>query len=68
VFHETKKKELVTPSLPLDLSLSDLMYRTKRGFLARKLGQYLGLSRDELNSMFLFSLSKTSFPLKKMKI
>jgi len=65
VFHETKKKELVTPSLPLDLSLSDLMYRTKRGFLARKLGQYLGLSRDELNSMFLFSLSKTSFPLQE---
>lgn len=61
VFQDQNQLETGTPSLPSDLSYSDLNYRTKRGFLAKKLGDYLGLSIDEVNSMFFLSLTKTSF-------
>ncbi|MGO4888401.1 ATP-binding protein [Anaerobacillus sp. MEB173] len=56
-----KEKQVEVPSLPSDLAYSDLTYMTKRGFLAKKLSNYLSLSNDEGNSLFYLSLSEASF-------
>jgi anti-sigma regulatory factor (Ser/Thr protein kinase) len=61
IFKDTCKetKFLVSP-LPSDLSYSELNFVTKRGFLGKKLSQYLGLNKDEEDSLFYLSLSKLS--------
>ncbi|WP_428911902.1 ATP-binding protein [Niallia sp. Krafla_26] len=49
------------PSLPVDESYSELIKKTNRGFLAKKIGQYLGLDSLEGDKLFYFSLSTSSF-------
>jgi anti-sigma regulatory factor (Ser/Thr protein kinase) len=44
-----------------DLSLSELLYRTKRGFLARKLAQYIGISSRDADRLFYDSLRTKTF-------
>jgi anti-sigma regulatory factor (Ser/Thr protein kinase) len=56
---ESKPTELLSP--PLDLSYEETIFRTKRGFLARKIGQYLGLDQAEQDQMFNRSLTQSSF-------
>lgn len=56
---ETDPTEL--PSLPKDLSFTELSYQTTRGYLARKFGQYLGNKSSEEDKLFYHSLSKRSF-------
>lgn len=57
----SKETQIGTPSLPSNLTFTELAYMTKRGFLAKKLGHYLGLHTDEGDSLFFLSLSKSSF-------
>jgi anti-sigma regulatory factor (Ser/Thr protein kinase) len=47
------------PSLPSDLSYLELCFKTNRGFLARKIGQYLGIGEGD--TIFFLSLSNISF-------
>jgi anti-sigma regulatory factor (Ser/Thr protein kinase) len=62
IFKDTSKvTRLLAPSLPSDLSYSELHFMTKRGFLGKKLSQYLGLTNDEGDSLFYLSLLKSSF-------
>ncbi|ALF08791.1 ATP-binding protein [Parageobacillus thermoglucosidasius] len=56
-----KKSGFLAPSLPTDLSYSELSFMTKRGFLGKKLSQYLGCNKDEGDFLFYLSLSKPSF-------
>jgi anti-sigma regulatory factor (Ser/Thr protein kinase) len=56
-----KRPNFFAPSLPADLSYSELNFMTKRGFLGKKLSQYLGLSKDEGDFLFYLSLSKPFF-------
>jgi anti-sigma regulatory factor (Ser/Thr protein kinase) len=56
-----KETKLFAPSLHSDLSYSELHFMTKRGFLGKKLSQYLGLTNDEGDSLFYLSLSKSFF-------
>jgi anti-sigma regulatory factor (Ser/Thr protein kinase) len=44
------------PSLPLDLTYKEVNYRTKRGFLAKKLCHYTGLEAAEGDDVFYSSL------------
>jgi anti-sigma regulatory factor (Ser/Thr protein kinase) len=44
-----------------DVSLSELLYRTKRGFLARKLAQYIGISSRDTERLFYDSLITKTF-------
>ncbi|OLN22716.1 hypothetical protein BTO30_08235 [Domibacillus antri] len=53
--------KLGAPSLPPQLPYSDLVYMTNRGFLAKKLGQYVGLHSDEGAALFYHSFSQPSF-------
>jgi anti-sigma regulatory factor (Ser/Thr protein kinase) len=46
-----------TPSLPLDLTYREVSFRTKRGFLARKLCQYAGLEAADGDEAFYSSLA-----------
>ncbi|WP_227937275.1 ATP-binding protein [Alkalihalobacillus deserti] len=64
--HTTKSSQFGAPTLPSDLSFSELTYMTKRGFLAGKLSQYLSMKREEGSSLFYQSLARTTF--KKSKI
>jgi anti-sigma regulatory factor (Ser/Thr protein kinase) len=59
IFKEETK--LLAPSLPPNLSYSDFNFMTKRGFLGKKLSQYLGLHKEEGDSLFYLSFSKRSF-------
>lgn len=62
VFKDSSKETIIgAPSFPLEMSYSDLDYMTKRGFLARKLGQYIGLHSDETAILFYLSFSRLSF-------
>lgn len=54
-------KDIELPSLPFDLSYPDLIYKTNRGFLARKIGQYAGLDTRKWDSLLYKSLTQTSF-------
>ncbi|MDQ0253057.1 anti-sigma regulatory factor (Ser/Thr protein kinase) [Evansella vedderi] len=56
-----KEPLLNTPSLPSDLSYANLEYRTKRGFLAKKICQYLQLNQTDGDSLFYLSHSRPSF-------
>mgnify|MGYP001954288978 CR=1 FL=1 len=47
------------PSLPPNISYVDLNFMTARGFLANKIGRYLGI--DEGDSIYFYSLSRVSF-------
>ncbi|WP_198510307.1 ATP-binding protein [Bacillus solitudinis] len=49
------------PSLPSDLTFSEFNQRTTRGFLARKLSQYLDLTDEEGNRLCYQSLRESSF-------
>ncbi|WP_179295442.1 ATP-binding protein [Bacillus sp. FJAT-45350] len=49
------------PSLPVDLSYTELTYMTRRGFLAQKLHQYLSDNNSKSSLLFFRSLSKISF-------
>lgn len=55
-----EEKQPISPSLPPDLSYSDLNYRTKRGFLARKLAHYLNVDTDG-DSLLYRSISNSTF-------
>ncbi|MCQ6275531.1 ATP-binding protein [Bacillus sp. V3B] len=56
-----EKNQPIGTSFPQNLSYTDVSFRTKRGFLARKLGNYLGLEINEGDTLFYLSLSKSSF-------
>lgn len=56
------------PSLSPNITFSDLNYMTKRGFLSKKISQYLGLGQDDGDSFFYQSLTKSSFLEKKENI
>jgi anti-sigma regulatory factor (Ser/Thr protein kinase) len=53
--------ELRAPSLHPDLSFSEFIYMNKRGYLAKKLSNYLGLPTDETNAILYLSLTKKHF-------
>ncbi|MCM3443388.1 ATP-binding protein [Metabacillus halosaccharovorans] len=55
-----EKKQPISPSLPSDIAYSDLTFRTKRGFIARKLAHYLSTDKD-VDSLFYRSLSTITF-------
>ncbi|QPA32831.1 ATP-binding protein [Anoxybacillus caldiproteolyticus] len=56
--HSTNHSSLFcTPDLPL----SELLYRTKRGFLARKLGQYIGMNSKDTELFLYDSLINKTF-------
>jgi anti-sigma regulatory factor (Ser/Thr protein kinase) len=60
VFNDyAKETEIKFPSLPSNLSFSEFSYITKRGYLARKIGQYLDLNVEEADKLFYLSLSRT---------
>lgn len=59
--NSSEKKSTEFPSLPFDLSYPELSYKTNRGFLARKVGQYLGLKGKEWDRLFYYSLTQTTF-------
>jgi anti-sigma regulatory factor (Ser/Thr protein kinase) len=62
IFKDTyEEAKFLAPPLPSDLSYSEFNFVTKRGFLGKKLSQYLGLNKDEEDSLFYLSLSKQSF-------
>ncbi|MEH7525316.1 ATP-binding protein, partial [Bacillus sp. JJ1503] len=56
-----KKTKIEVPSLPADLSYSELNYITNRGYLAKKIGQYLDFNNTEVDQLFYLSLSQKSF-------
>lgn len=49
------------PSLPVDETYSELIRKTNRGFLAKKIGHYLGLGSLEADQLFTASLSTSTF-------
>lgn len=49
------------PSLPNDVSYSELIHRTKRGFLAKKMAFYLEMDQKELDTVYFLSLSEKVF-------
>lgn len=54
------------PSLPSDLSYSELNFKTTRGFLAKKIGQYIGMNKTDGEELFYQSLTNSSLkPLNK---
>lgn len=62
VFNDyAKETKIEFPSLPANLSFSEFSYMTKRGYLARKIGQYLDLNAEEGDKLFYLSLSGTSY-------
>ncbi|BCB05716.1 ATP-binding protein [Bacillus sp. KH172YL63] len=48
------------PALPPDMTYKDLQYRTKRGFLAKKLTEYAGMGAMEGDDLFYRSISMDS--------
>lgn len=62
-FFKAPKKDtkIEVPSLPADLPYSDFNYIVNRGYLAKKIGQYLELNNIEADQLFYLSLSKESF-------
>ncbi|WP_171038226.1 ATP-binding protein [Aquibacillus sediminis] len=58
--NSTKKPEIRFPSLPSDISYSQLSYMTKRGFLAKKISEYL-FNQTQGECFFFNSFSKISF-------
>ncbi|OMP67505.1 ATP-binding protein [Domibacillus epiphyticus] len=62
VFKDSSKEpNFSAPSLPPQLPYLDIFYMTNRGFLAKKLGQYVGLHSDEGAALFYHSFSQLSF-------
>ncbi|MCL7746716.1 ATP-binding protein [Halalkalibacter alkaliphilus] len=61
----TIEAPLSAPSLPSDLTYTEMTYMTKRGYLARKLSQYLSSNHEEGDSAFYLSLAKRVFLRKK---
>jgi anti-sigma regulatory factor (Ser/Thr protein kinase) len=59
--NSSKETKLEVPSLPSDLSFSEFNHITKRGYLARKIGQYLDLNVEERDMLFYLSLTSRSF-------
>ncbi|WP_077214349.1 ATP-binding protein [Bacillus dakarensis] len=57
----TETKYIELPSPPLDVSYKELIYKTNRGYLAKKIGQYLGLESLEWDKLFYSSLKNVSF-------
>ncbi|CAH0346420.1 ATP-binding protein [Bacillus sp. CECT 9360] len=57
----SKEQSQLIPSLPSDITYTDLKFRTKRGFLARKLCQYVDLGKVDKDLVFYDSFSKSSF-------
>ncbi|SIR36321.1 ATP-binding protein [Domibacillus enclensis] len=55
------KTKPAAPSLPSKVTHSELVYMTTRGFIAKKLGQYMGLHTEEAEALFYLSFSKWSF-------
>jgi anti-sigma regulatory factor (Ser/Thr protein kinase) len=55
---ETDPLEL--PSLPSSLSYSELSFKVKRGFLARKIGHYLAFTNGDGDRLFYRSLTNSS--------
>jgi anti-sigma regulatory factor (Ser/Thr protein kinase) len=56
-----KEKQIEFPSLPSDIEFDDLSFRTKRGFLAKKLANYLDLTKEEGDALYFKSLSNESY-------
>lgn len=58
----TETKYIELPSPPSDISYAELIYKTNRGFLAKKLGQYLNLDSLDWEALFYMSLSTGTYP------
>lgn len=58
---ELKEDLVIVQSLPNDVSYADLIHRTKRGFLAKKMAFYLEMDQKELDAVYFLSLSEKSF-------
>ncbi|WEG12470.1 ATP-binding protein [Pullulanibacillus sp. KACC 23026] len=56
-----KEDPISAPSLPDNISYDELIYRTKRGFLAKKLASYLEMDQKDLNEIYFLSLSENTF-------
>ncbi|OIK09980.1 ATP-binding protein [Bacillus sp. MUM 13] len=61
VFNDHSQKHLKTPSLPSDIDYTDLNFRTKRGYIAKKLCQYADFDSIDEDLLFYSSLSTPSF-------
>lgn len=63
VFRETSNEnhELVGMSLPSEISFREINKMTKRGFLAKKLYQFTGISQMHEDDLFYLSLTRLSF-------
>jgi anti-sigma regulatory factor (Ser/Thr protein kinase) len=49
------------PSLPNDISYDELIHRTKRGFIAKKIATYLEIDQAETDRIYFLSLSEANF-------
>ncbi|WP_170972038.1 ATP-binding protein [Bacillus yapensis] len=58
----TETKYIELPSPPSDISYAELIFKTNRGFLAKKLGQYLNLDSLDWDALFYMSLSTKTYP------
>lgn len=63
VFKDSSKEnnQLSAKSLPSDLAYKEINFRTKRGFLAKKISNYVGLDTAHGDDLFYLSFSSTSF-------
>lgn len=63
VFHDSpiEQKQPISPSLPSNLTYTDINFMTRRGFLSKKLAHYLSLGKNVEDSLFYLSLSRASF-------
>ncbi|WP_053215784.1 ATP-binding protein [Niallia circulans] len=63
VFHVSsiEQKQPISPSLPSNLTYTDINFMSKRGYLSKKLAHYLQLEDNEGDLLFYLSFAKPSF-------
>lgn len=63
VFHVSsiEKRQPISPSLPSNLTYTDINFMSKRGYLSKKLAHYLQLEDNEGDLLFYLSFAKPSF-------
>lgn len=59
----SKKTKMEVPSLPVNLSFTEFDHMTKRGYLAKKIGQYMGLNSLEGDLLFYLSIANPTFQM-----
>ncbi|KLV22905.1 hypothetical protein ABW02_20640 [Niallia circulans] len=56
-----EQKQPISPSLPSNLTYTDINFMSKRGYLSKKLAHYLQLEDNEGDLLFYLSFAKPSF-------